>query len=110
MPTDLPQPVVAMLTRAAIFLVVTVKSGPEHDVAVRSLCDDLAALLRAVGFRGRLRRTDRVLTCRATRESRLLVDFALRQFQPFIGALPVHRIAENANQCTRTSRSMTASL
>lgn len=51
MPSDIPQPVVATLTRAAIFLVVSVKAGPEHDVAVRSLCGDLAALLRAVGFR-----------------------------------------------------------
>ena len=51
MPSDIPQPVVATLTRAAIFLVVTVNPGPEHDAAVRTLCGDLAALLRAVGFR-----------------------------------------------------------
>ncbi len=47
----MPQPVVATLTRAAIFLVLTVNPGPEHEAAVRSLCGDLAALLRAVGFR-----------------------------------------------------------
>jgi len=46
-----PQPVVAQLTRAAIFLVVTINSGKEDAVAVRALCGDLAALLRAVGFR-----------------------------------------------------------
>jgi len=46
-----PQPVVAQLTRAAIFLVVTIKSEPECDDLVRALCGDLAALLRAVGFR-----------------------------------------------------------
>jgi porphyrinogen peroxidase len=46
-----PQPVVARLTRAAIFLVVTVNPEPEHPVAVRGFCGDLAALLRAVGFR-----------------------------------------------------------
>ena len=51
MPSAIPQPVVAPLTRAAIFLVVTVKPGPEHRTAVRALCGDLAALLRAVGFR-----------------------------------------------------------
>jgi putative iron-dependent peroxidase len=50
-PSDTPQPVVSTLTRAAIFLVATVNSGPEHDAAVRTLCGDLAALLRAVGFR-----------------------------------------------------------
>jgi putative iron-dependent peroxidase len=50
-PSTTPQPVVATLTRAAIFLVVTVNPAPEHDAAVRTLCGDLAALLRAVGFR-----------------------------------------------------------
>lgn len=51
MPSAIPQPVVAQLTRAAIFLVVTIKSEPEFDAVVRALCSDLAALLRAVGFR-----------------------------------------------------------
>ena len=51
MPSAVPQPVVAQLTRAAIFLVVTVNSGKESETAVRALCGDLAALLRAVGFR-----------------------------------------------------------
>jgi porphyrinogen peroxidase len=46
-----PQPVVAQLTRAAIFLVVKVNSGRKNEAAVRTLCGDLAALLRAVGFR-----------------------------------------------------------
>jgi porphyrinogen peroxidase len=50
-PSEMPQPVVSKLTRAAIFLVVTVNSGSEHDAAVRALCGDLAGLLRAVGFR-----------------------------------------------------------
>jgi len=50
-PSAVPQPVVAQLTRAAIFLVVTINSGKESAAAVRALCGDLAALLRAVGFR-----------------------------------------------------------
>jgi porphyrinogen peroxidase len=50
-PSAVPQPVVAQLTRAAIFFVVTVNSGKENEAAVRTLCGDLAALLRAVGFR-----------------------------------------------------------
>jgi len=49
--SPVPQPVAAPLTPAAIFLVVTVNPGPEARAAVRSLCGDLAALLRAVGFR-----------------------------------------------------------
>ncbi len=47
----IPQPVVAKLTRAAIFLVVTLKPEPQHREAIRAFCGDLAALLRAVGFR-----------------------------------------------------------
>jgi len=43
--------VAAPLTRAAIFLVVTIKQGPEHAATIRSLCGDLAGLLRAVDFR-----------------------------------------------------------
>ena len=46
-----PQPTGAPLTPAAIFLVVTVNPGAEAETAVRSLCADLATLLRAVGFR-----------------------------------------------------------
>jgi porphyrinogen peroxidase len=45
------QPVAAPLTRAAIFVVVTVNPGLEHRAAVRSFCTDLAALVRAVEFR-----------------------------------------------------------
>jgi putative iron-dependent peroxidase len=50
-PSAIPQPVVVQLTRAAIFLVVTINPGRENEVAVRAFCGDLAALLRAVGFR-----------------------------------------------------------
>jgi porphyrinogen peroxidase len=46
-----PQPVAAPLTRAAIFMVVTVNPGSEHRATLRSFCGDLAALLRAVEFR-----------------------------------------------------------
>jgi putative iron-dependent peroxidase len=45
------QPVAAPLTRAAIFLVVTLNPGPSNRSAVRSFCGDLAALVRAVEFR-----------------------------------------------------------
>ena len=43
------QPVSAPLTRAAIFMIVTVKPGPDHRATVRSLCGDLPGL-----FRGRV--------------------------------------------------------
>jgi len=47
----LAQAVAAPLTRAAIFLVVTLNPGPENRATLRSLCGDLAALVRAVEFR-----------------------------------------------------------
>ena len=45
------QAVAAPLTRAAIFLVVTVNPGSDSRATVRSFCSDIAALVRAVEFR-----------------------------------------------------------
>src|SRR5262249_55450298 len=45
------QPVDAPLTRAAIFLIVTINPGPDHRATLRSFCGDLPSLLRAVEFR-----------------------------------------------------------
>jgi putative iron-dependent peroxidase len=51
---DMPpvsQLVVQDLTRAAIFLVATVNPGMSHRASIRSFCNDLPGLVRAVGFR-----------------------------------------------------------
>jgi putative iron-dependent peroxidase len=45
------QPLAAPLTRAAIFIVVTLNSGPEHRRTIRSFCGDFASIFRAVEFR-----------------------------------------------------------
>jgi putative iron-dependent peroxidase len=45
------QPVYAPLTRAAIFLVLKMNSGPDHLDTIRAFCPDLSALFRAVDFR-----------------------------------------------------------
>jgi putative iron-dependent peroxidase len=45
------QVVSSPLTKAAIFLVLTINPGDENRASVLSLCTDLSALLRAVGFR-----------------------------------------------------------
>jgi porphyrinogen peroxidase len=50
-PSVIAQQVVSRLTRAAIFLVVTLKQERAHDGVVRALAGDMASLLRAVGFR-----------------------------------------------------------
>src|SRR5260370_19760344 len=51
MPQAVLQPVATGLTRAAIFLVVTINPGAGHRAVIRSFCMDLAALVRSVGFR-----------------------------------------------------------
>ncbi len=45
------QPIVARLSRAAIFLVVTVKPGTDSRATLRSFCGDLSGIFRAVEFR-----------------------------------------------------------
>lgn len=47
----IPQPVLAPLTRAAIFLTACVKPDRASYAAVRSLCADLPGIFRAVDFR-----------------------------------------------------------
>jgi porphyrinogen peroxidase len=51
LPNPTPQPVVAPLTRAAIFLVLNLNPGSEAESALKALCADLASLRRTVGFR-----------------------------------------------------------
>jgi putative iron-dependent peroxidase len=46
-----PQLVSSPLTKAAIFLVVEINPGAENRSRVLSVCGDLSALLRSVGFR-----------------------------------------------------------
>jgi porphyrinogen peroxidase len=50
-PNAVPQPVAAPLTRAAIFLVVTINRNNENFATIRSLCGDIGALVRSVGVR-----------------------------------------------------------
>jgi len=45
------QPVAAPLTRAAIFLILKMNSGPEDLESIRAFCGDLSAVFRAVEFR-----------------------------------------------------------
>ena len=47
----LPQNVVAPLTRAAIFLVVCIRRGPDACALLRSFCADLSGLIRAAELR-----------------------------------------------------------
>jgi len=83
MPAAIPQPVVAPLTPAAIFLVVTVNPGPEHRAAIRAVCGDLAALLRAVGFRDLEGRLSCVMAFGSDAWERLFGSRRPKELHPF---------------------------
>lgn len=46
-----PQPVATPLTRAAIFLVLSIKPGPANETLVRAFLSDLSGIVRSVCFR-----------------------------------------------------------
>jgi putative iron-dependent peroxidase len=79
----LAQPILAALTRAAIFLVVTVKPDSQSYDTVRSFCGDLSGIIRAVEFRD----IDAALTCIAAFGSdawdRLFGDPRPAELHPF---------------------------
>ena len=77
-PVTVPQPVAAPLTSAAIFCILEVRPGEENLAPVRALCGDLAALLRAVGFRA----TDAGLSCVMGLSSGLWDRLAARRPRP----------------------------
>ena len=83
MPSISPQPVAAPLTRAAIFLVVTISDGPEHTAAVQSFCPDLSALLRAIGFRDLDGRLSCVMAFGADAWGRLFGTPKPKELHPF---------------------------
>ncbi len=51
LPPPVSQSVANRLTRAAIFLVVTINPGSGSEETIRGVCADLSSLLRGVGFR-----------------------------------------------------------
>ena len=90
-----PQPVGAPLTRAAIFLVVTVNPGVEAETAARALCADLAGLVRSVGFRGPDERLSCIMGVGSNAWDRLFRaprPAELHPFQEIIGG-PRHAVA-----------------
>ncbi|MFZ0008207.1 MAG: Dyp-type peroxidase [Steroidobacteraceae bacterium] len=79
----IPQPVLAPLTRAAIFLLVCVKPDRDSCATVRALCGDLPGIFRAVEFR----RVEAALSCVAAFGSdfwdRMLGNARPRELHPF---------------------------
>ncbi len=78
-----PQPVTAALTRAAIFLVVTVNAGADNAALVKAFCTDLSALLRAVGFRDPDARLSCVLGIGSDLWDRLFLPSRPAELHPF---------------------------
>src|SRR6516225_249562 len=78
-----PQPVSAPLTRAAIFLVVTINPGRDNRAAVRSFCGDFAALIRAVDFRDLEARLSCVMGVGSEAWDRLFGDPRPAELRPF---------------------------
>ncbi|MFZ1097939.1 MAG: Dyp-type peroxidase [Steroidobacteraceae bacterium] len=80
---SIPQPVLAPLTRAAIFLVGCVKPDRDSCATVRALCGDLPGIFRAVEFR----RIEAALSCVAAFGSdvwdRILGDARPRELHLF---------------------------
>src|SRR6516225_7773012 len=79
-----PQPVSAPLTRAAIFLVVTINPGSDNRAAVRSFCGDFAALIRAVDFRDLEARLSCVMGVGSEAWDRLFGDPRPAELRPFL--------------------------
>jgi porphyrinogen peroxidase len=94
-PTPIPQPIAAPLTRAAIFLVATINPGADSCTTVRSLCGDLAALLRAVGFREPAENLSCVMAFGSEAWDRLFGTPRPAELHPFreIGGGPRHAVA-----------------
>jgi porphyrinogen peroxidase len=88
--TAIQQPVVAKLTHAAIFLVVTLKPESEHRAKVRKLCADLSGLLRAVGFRDLESRLSCIMAFGSDAWDRLFGQPRPKDLHPFAEIKGVH--------------------
>jgi porphyrinogen peroxidase len=82
MPPPLPQPVLAPLTPAAIFLVATVDEGGEE--VVHDALPDLSGLVRAVGFRDPAKRLSVVTSIGSDAWDRLFSGARPAELHPFI--------------------------
>src|SRR5215211_2355455 len=82
MPPPLPQPVLAPLTPAAIFLVATIDEGGEE--AVHDALPELSGLVRAVGFRDPAKRLSMVASIGSDAWDRLFSGPRPAELHPFV--------------------------
>ncbi|BBY64680.1 peroxidase [Mycolicibacterium helvum] len=81
-PSPLPQPVLAPLTPAAIFLVATINEGGE--AAVHDALPDLGGLVRAIGFRDPLKNLSMVTSIGSDAWDRLFAGPRPKDLHPFV--------------------------
>jgi len=91
LPPPVSQSVASRLTRAAIFLVVTINPGSASDRTVRGLCGDLSSLLRGVGFRNLNGQLSCVMGFGANAWDRLFGQPRPKDLHPFREINGVHR-------------------
>ena len=91
LPPPVSQSVASRLTRAAIFLVVTINPGPTAERTVRGLCGDLSSLLRGVGFRNLNGQLSCVTAFGSDAWDRLFGTPRPRDLHPFRAIDGVHR-------------------
>ena len=82
MPAVQPQPILAPLTPAAIFLVVTIDEGGE--ATVRDALPDLSGLVRAIGFRDPAKRLSAITSIGSDAWDRLFGGPRPADLHPFI--------------------------
>ena len=81
-PSPLPQPVLAPLTPAAIFLVATINEGGEAPV--RDALPDLSGLIRAIGFRDPSKNLSMVTSIGSDAWDRLFAGPRPADLHPFV--------------------------
>lgn len=121
MPAPLPQPVLAPLTPAAIFLVATIDDGGEQTV--HDALGDIAGLVRAVGFRDPAKRLSVVTSIGSDAWDRLFAGPRPAELHPFIaldgdrhhapstpGDLLFHIRAETMDVCFELATKLVAAM
>jgi porphyrinogen peroxidase len=83
-PDPLPQPVLAPLTPAAIFLVATINEGEEAAATIHDALPDISGLVRAIGFRDPTKRLSVVTSIGSDAWDRLFSGPRPAELHPFV--------------------------
>ncbi len=84
MPAPLPQPVLAPLTPAAIFLVATINEGSAAAATVHDALADISGLVRAIGFRDPTKQLSAITSVGSDAWDRLFSGPRPAELHPFV--------------------------